>query len=424
MNFTYNSARARQARLGRVYGGPLNIVLRMLALVAVLAGAFLLVEGQAIGWFVISIAGPLFALALWGATLRQLPVGKDGSVDALLETALLAALPMNPTPKQLAELVITQPGGRFFASRFLLGGDFIVQIASDSSDMTPAVWQKAEELRQQTAAAQITSGAVTAAIILTSPDINQYLPHVGLNTDDIVDGVLWLAHIEQLQADLAGNKRRSGGIGRDWAFGFTPLLERFGHNISEGIAAGGLLARKLEGRQETLKQMASILSQTGRRNVVLVGQLGSGKSKLVQMFAQMLLAPDASVPQPLRYNQIVALDASTLISAAQGRGQLEELVMRLASEAIYAKNILLFLDDAHLFFEEGNGSVDLTTVLTPILDGGALKLIMAVDEQRWTQITQRNSSLVQYLNRVVVQPAGKQETREVLHNQALLFEHQ
>ena len=63
-------------------------------------------------------------------------------------------------------------------------------------------------------------------------------------------------------------------------------------------------------------------------------------------------------------------------------------------------------------------------MLTPILDGGALKLIMAVDEQRWTQITQRNSSLVQYLNRVVVQPAGKQETREVLHNQALLFEHQ
>src|SRR5690606_3036223 len=160
------------------------------------------------------------------------------------------------------------------------------------------------------------------------------------------------------------------------------------------------------------------------RNVALVGQLGSGKTKMVHALAEKVVQAKPGVPNSLQFAQVMALDPSTLIARAPGRGELEQLVQQLCVEALKAKNVILFLDDAQLFFEEGTGSVDLSNVLLPFLDGGALRIIMALDEQRWTQITQRNSGLVQYINRVVVPPANDQETMEVMQNQAILLEHQ
>ena len=77
--------------------------------------------------------------------------------------------------------------------------------------------------------------------------------------------------------------------------------------------------------------------------------------------------------------------------------------MQVLSEAYNAKNIIVCLDDAQLFFEEGIGSVDLTNVLQPILDAGRLRLILSMDEQRYLEISRRNPSLINSLNRINVE---------------------
>ena len=116
------------------------------------------------------------------------------------------------------------------------------------------------------------------------------------------------------------------------------------------------------------------------------------------------------------------LDASALLSAAPGRGDLEQLLMQLFSEAFAAKNIILCLDDAQLFFEEGVGSVDMSNLLLPIIEAGRLRLLLTMDEQRYLQISQRNSALTNALNRVSVDPASKEETIAVLQDQLMLTE--
>src|SRR5690606_20783363 len=169
----------------------------------------------------------------------------------------------------------------------------------------------------------------------------------------------------------------------------------------------GTIMTKTDVHKESLERLLSVFSAKGRQNVALVGPDGSGKSTIVAAFAEMLIDGHAHVPASLLYQQVFILDASSLISVANGRGELEGLVTRIFNEAFLAKNIILCLDNAQLFFEEGVGSVDLSKVLLPILEAGRLRIILTMDEQRFLQISQRNTQLAHALNTLMVSPTAE-----------------
>ncbi|HEU4716003.1 MAG TPA: AAA family ATPase, partial [Candidatus Saccharimonadales bacterium] len=145
---------------------------------------------------------------------------------------------------------------------------------------------------------------------------------------------------------------------------------------------------------------------------------------IVHAFAERLLDASARLPENLKFRQVFILDSSALIAAAPGRGELENLVMQVLSEAHAAKNIIICLDNAQLFFEEGVGSVDLTNVLLPILEAGRLRVILTMDAQRFLKIGQRNPGLVNALNRVSIGEASEEETLAAMQDQLITIEYQ
>ncbi|HLZ14402.1 MAG TPA: AAA family ATPase, partial [Candidatus Saccharimonadales bacterium] len=283
--------------------------------------------------------------------------------------------------------------------------------------------QEALRIRDQLGAPNVSAAMVAASVVRNVPSVDHLLAPQRIGADDMLAGAAWYQHLMDVFAERR-KRRHDGGIGRDWAFGYTPLLSQFGFNISEHITYSGLLKYDLPSHQNIEQQMLHVLSQGGRHNATLVGGLGAGKSTIVQGLAKKLLDGDSQVPASLHYHQVIALDPSTLIAEAKGRGELEDLVQHLCYEALRAKNIILFLDDAQLFFEEGSGSVNLTNVLLPFLEGGALRIILAMDEQRWLKISQATPGLAQYLNRIMVQPTNEQETMLVMEDQILALEYQ
>ena len=212
-------------------------------------------------------------------------------------------------------------------------------------------------------------------------------------------------------------------MARDWSFGWIPHLERFGQNISEQIGASrNTLSIDIPSHVQVIDQLVEAFGMGGRQNAVLIGQAGVGKTSVIHAFAERILDADANVPENLRFRQIFILDSASLIAAAPGRGELENLIMQVLGEAYNAKNIIVCLDDAQLFFEEGVGSVDLTNVLQPILDAGRLRLILSMDEQRYLEISRRNPSLANSLNRINVAETNEAETKKVLQEQLIAIE--
>ena len=90
----------------------------------------------------------------------------------------------------------------------------------------------------------------------------------------------------------------AGVRARDWSFGWIPLLDRFGQNISEQIGAHGTVSVvDAPSHTEAIDQLVDTFGNGGRQNAVLVGQSGSGKTTVIRAFAERLLDAEGAYPK-------------------------------------------------------------------------------------------------------------------------------
>lgn len=424
VEFNYASTRAAKSRVGLKTHGLIEGLLVGTAVFLVLGGIGLLLLMVSVGWLLIGLAAWPILIAVWSkGELGRLDIKQAGkSVDELLDSKVLAYLPKQPAPSDIANAIINSHAGLFFAARFGVTSNFLQDIASKEQSDSMAIWQDALTIHDLLDGQELTAGMLIYALIKQFPDHEGVLAHNHLTLEDIAKGITWKRQVDLLIKRHAA-PRQTGGIGRDWSFGYTPLLSRFGVNISQQMTGGGSLNVELESHQDVLNQLIDTFSSGARQNTVLVGQTGVGKTAIVSAFAEALLDGASKIPSNLKFRQVVMLDSASLISAAPGRGEIEDLIMQVLNEAFIAKNIIVCLDNAQLFFEEGIGSVDISNVLLPVIEAGRLRMILTMDEQRYLQISRRNSAVVNALNRINVPPASKEETLFVMQNQLLANEY-
>lgn len=419
--YKYSSVRAAKSRLGVRLNTMWQAILILLIGLLVIGGiAVLFVLHSSWGWLLIGLAAMPFMLYAWHrGDLTQPPVTTN-SVDGLLAGDILGQLTRNPTPKDLAAAAASVRGGQFFAIRFGITKNFLNDITSDKPEDTEIVWQHALEIRTQTDAKHLNGAVLAVALLRSFPDHDKLLAHMHLDMEDLLAGVRWY---EQLRTMIDKTKEplRTGGIARDFSFGYIPLLKRFGQNLSESVSRRTDV--KIDSHRRALDQLLDTFGSGGRQNAALVGEEGTGKTTIVRAFAERILDAKAKIPSTLKFRQVFMLDSAALIAAAPGRGELEGLIMQVLSEAYSAKNVIICLDNAQLFFEEGVGSVDLTNVLLPILEAGNLRVILTMDEQRFLQIGQRNPGLINALNRISITSATREETIAVMQEQLIFTEY-
>lgn len=425
LKFNYRSARSDKARIGVKFDKKIVISLTIFAVMLSIGGVGLVILKFPIGWALVGLSAiPAIIVEWYKGELYHLPVSKDfKSIDDILSGEVLGRLSKDPTPKQLAGIIGTLPGGHFFAVRFGISSNFLQELSSENKDDINVVWQEAIKLRQLTDSKNISAVILVVALLKCSANCQLLLSHLQLDIDDLIRGIEWYDHLRDL-IDQHKAPMRTGGVARDWSFGWTPYLSRFGQNISQQIGVNGALLIRLAAHDDSLGQLMNIFSKNGRQNAVLVGPAGVGKTEIVHAFASKLLDASANLSKNLQFRQLFMLDASTLIAAAPGRGQLEQLLPRILGEAYSAKNIIICLDNAQLFFEDGIGSVDISNVLLPILEAGNLRMILTMDEQRYLQISQRNPAIVNALNRISIAPVNRAEALAVMQDRSILIEFQ
>jgi len=408
--FNWHSRRAQYARLGHALKNWVLLFNLTFALLIIL-GVLALVAGMALGWALIGLSAvPAMIVKWYKYELKDVPrVASGTSIDSQLDSELLALLPEQPTPKEIAIALMQANGGLFFQVRFGVGGSFLKEVASDNRADTVAIFQEALAISQQ-AGGRLNPGVLILAMIRQLPARETLLGHLQLSEDDLLRGIHWYNHLNDLVDKARKRPKQAGGIGRDWSFGWIPTLTQYGMNISQS----GTLARG-EIRSEVLTQLVSSLANNSGV-IALVGKDGVGKTELVYELAEKLMFPTKDVPMQLHYHQVFMLDASRLVSVANERGGVERLISALLGEAYAAKNIIVCLDNAELFFEDGVGSVDITRLLMPIIEAGRLRMILTMDEQKFLQISKRTPAMASAVNRITVHPTDEFETLKVLED--------
>ena len=423
--WNYNSKRAKTARFGHVFRKYARLIVIFILLTMLIGGGYLLVLSYPFGWFVLGCASIPFVIYLWGEDelIHVPPLKNPKTVDGLLASEILGRMKsQNIDLKELGTLSTKVASSQFFLVRFSISPNMVISMAESLGNVTlEQVFEEADNLRKKYLRSEITGAMIMVAIILLHPSKEGILANVHITTDDLIAGFDWYYNIDKL-IEEANKPKKTGGLARDWAFGYIPTLSMFGTNISD-VGHQMMISTDFPSRSEIVDKMIDILSSNGTQNVALIGGHGSGKTAIVQSFADRLLDGNNKVPQNLKYHQVYVLDASRLISAASSRSNLETLIRRILIEANRAKNIILCLDNAQVFFEESAGTIDISNSIEQILETGAVRLILTMDEQKFLKISQNKPSLTNSLNRIKVAPTNFDDTMRILEDDIISIEY-
>ncbi len=416
--FHYFSARAKKARFSRLFKSGFSRAFALtISLVLLVSGLSLLIfMREPAGWLLFAPIAPIFMLCFWNKhELYPLPNASPENLMNIMSRDCLARMPRDPTPLDIVRTAMKTRSGIFVSNRFLLSSGLLESIAKELPAGSSSIFESALKIRNETNSEQITGAILITAIIEAHEKHEDILRELKLTVKDLRQGTIWFNYLNGMVKD-AKKPRHTGGIGRDLTFGYTPLLSRFSINISAQREHASRTQLHQGDRVEILEKMVSLLSKNGNRNVALVGPYGSGRTTIVEAFAETLLDANSKIPSNLKFSQIYVVDVSALISASNEPGKLEHLVPRIINEAYKAKNAILCFDDAHLFFENGNGAVDISNILLPIITAGNVRMIFEMDEQKFLEISSRNSALANAFNKIVVSGTNKEETLKILQD--------
>jgi ATP-dependent Clp protease ATP-binding subunit ClpC len=318
------------------------------------------------------------------------------------------------TPRSLWQDLMGNWQAIFILNRLFMHPDNLVGALSETETDTIGVMSRADEL-SGSRTNPIEVGHITAALMLTSEPILQLMKTQKMQPEDVIDVLRWLERgLESMHVEPP----YFGGIGRDWASGFTPRLNQFGTNISQSIQYHGAHFGSLT-QASGVQSLRNSLSQ-GSPAVALIGNPGSGKTSHVYALAQLLLAE--SKDPNLRHSQLIGLDAATIISHARQQGELEYIVMSLVHEASHAGNIILFFDNAQLFLKDGHGSFDASRLLLPVAQSRSLQIVLAMTPRDMQELKANNPTFASALSQVILKEPDQEHTVRILQDTALKLE--
>ncbi|MDO8581765.1 MAG: ATP-dependent Clp protease ATP-binding subunit, partial [bacterium] len=196
----------------------------------------------------------------------------------------------------------------------------------------------------------------------------------------------------------------------------TPFLDRVSHDLTR-LASNAYLAPCV-GREREIEEILRIF-ESGRQNVLLVGNPGTGKTSIVEGIAQRMVEED--VPEVLFDKRLVSLSVSNLLSGAAASGELEGRLQELMYEIVRAGNVVLFIDGIHELVgasTTGGGGFDLSQVLTSVLEKHAFIAIGATSPQEYKRYLEKVGAFSVVFQTVRIEEMDVANTIFVLESKA------
>jgi ATP-dependent Clp protease ATP-binding subunit ClpC len=193
----------------------------------------------------------------------------------------------------------------------------------------------------------------------------------------------------------------------------TPTLEQFGRDLTQEARNGKI--RPLVGREEEIQLMIETLCRTSKRNPVLIGPAGVGKTAIVEGLAQYVIS--GKVPEFLKNSRIIALQPSTLVAGAHYAGELDKRMQAILKEAT-SEGILLFIDEIHTIMGTGGmmGTSDIGSMLKPALARGDIACIAATTDDEYRKFIETDTALERRFQPIRVHELNPDQTFVVLQS--------
>lgn len=213
---------------------------------------------------------------------------------------------------------------------------------------------------------------------------------------------------------------KTNGIAKSWVYGYTFILNHFSREINDEVANS--FEKFGIGHGEEVEELVSIIGKVGKRNALLIGDPGVGKSSLIKGLAQRINNGD--VPPQLIGKRIVQLDLNGMIAYASNAKNIESTIQTAMNELKSAGNTILYIDELQELIPsktEGSGQ-SIAGVVLPFILEGAFPVIGTVNYNNYKKYFYTNETFRQSFNNIEVKELNQTDTVKILQSKIEKFE--
>lgn len=190
----------------------------------------------------------------------------------------------------------------------------------------------------------------------------------------------------------------------------SEFLNTYAYNMTSCIYH----ANPAIGREQEIADLELILISP-KKSPLLIGEAGVGKTSVVEGLAYRL--QQGTVPDLLKNKKIFKLTTTSLLSGTKYVGEMEDRIKKLASELEAHPDVILFIDEIHTIVGAGStesSNNDISNMLKPYIDRGAIKLIGATTREEYTHFLLPDKALARRFYPIAIEEPDTALTLSIL----------
>ena len=192
------------------------------------------------------------------------------------------------------------------------------------------------------------------------------------------------------------------------------LLNEFCVNLNEEAKANRI--DPLIGRNKEVESLTQILARRKKRNAILVGEPGVGKTHIVEGLARRII--EDKVPHTIKDCIIYSLDMGSLMAGTKYRGDFEERIKQVIDILEKRTNAILFIDEIHTVVGAGagsNSSMDMANLIKPALTRGRVQIIGSTTYEEYRETIEPERALARRFTKLDVKEMTPEDCKNMLH---------
>lgn len=170
---------------------------------------------------------------------------------------------------------------------------------------------------------------------------------------------------------------------------------------------------KLIGRTDELNEIMRILGRRKTNNVILVGEVGVGKSQIVNGLAELFMSN--TQPIMFRGKELWKFNPTEIIAGTTLRGMFEERVLSMTKALKNNKNAILVIDDMHtIFSDKGKSDYDSGGSISDIFNNDDIQVIAITNYKGYKHMCDTNGDILKKFQKVDISKTNDEDSFNIL----------
>jgi ATP-dependent Clp protease ATP-binding subunit ClpA len=202
-----------------------------------------------------------------------------------------------------------------------------------------------------------------------------------------------------------GIYKNFGALGRSWTIGYTNDLDRITDDITESIIHRD--PHRVIIHQDILKRILTNLSNSNRHNILLLGNIGVGKSSLVENLAFTIR--NYQIEKNKNLSRVLKLNTTDLIS---GTPEASQYLLKALNYAEKSGNIILVIENISELFLSANDEI--RNIIVKFLNSNIINVIGIDNPEGYHSGVKSFPVIDSLFEDITVEDSSKEDTMYVL----------